>query len=72
MATASVATWITASAGARIFGDVDPRVVQRLAQRGLIRQRELPGTRSRFSRADIEQLATQSLSPANSTRTITL
>ncbi len=52
--------WIDGAEAARILEVADARNVRRLAERGLVAVRNLPGTRARFSRQDVERLARQS------------
>lgn len=48
--------WITLAEAARILG-IHPTSVQRAALAGGIRHRAMPGTRTRYSREDVERLA---------------
>ena len=55
--------WIDGAEAARILFVPGRRNVQILAERGLIRVRDLPGTRARYSRGDVERLAAESTPP---------
>lgn len=51
--------WIDARSAAKILRVPGARNVHRLASMGKIKTRDLPGVRARFSRADVEHLASQ-------------
>lgn len=56
--------WLGRSEAAAALGVSDPRAVDRLAGKGLIGVRDLPGVRARYSRADVERLARECVRPA--------
>jgi hypothetical protein len=49
--------WVDATAAAKLLPGVNRQAVARLAAKGLIRVRALPGIRARFCRADVERIA---------------
>jgi hypothetical protein len=55
-AAVSNSEWIDARTAAKILGVPGARNVQRLAERGMITTRDLPGVRAIYSRVDVEGL----------------
>ena len=54
--------WIYATEAAPILG-TDMQAVIRLAKRGLITTRRIPGTKARYLRTDVERLAAEYTTP---------
>ena len=51
--------WVDARKAAKILGVPGARNVHRLVRSGLIKTRDFPGVRAKFSRADVESLAAE-------------
>jgi hypothetical protein len=51
------AEWLNARAAARVLNVPSPRTVRKLADKGLIAVRDLPGVQARYSRQSCEALA---------------
>ena len=58
-------SWISATAAARLLGCTPPQI-PRLARRGLISVRRLPGCDPRYLRTDVEDLAREATTAATS------
>lgn len=58
----SGSAWLEGREAARLLDVPGPRNVAKLAARGLITKRDLPGVRARYSRADVERLAAEPVS----------
>lgn len=55
--------WINAATAARALG-VGVKAVRRLGDRGRIAMRTIPETRPMYSRADVDRIAAESITPA--------
>jgi hypothetical protein len=62
--TLPASDWLPGPDAARILGLGSARTVRRLAERGLITVREIPGSHPRYARRDLVALAEASTRPA--------
>jgi hypothetical protein len=61
------ADWCTAVLAAQMLGGIPSRQIPRLAARGLITVRRVPGCPPRYLRSDVERLAVESTVAATRT-----
>lgn len=55
--------WLRIGEAARILG-VSPDTVRRMGERGLLTMMSVPGSNTRYARADVERVAQEALRPA--------
>ena len=68
MSTAVESKWLPGPEAARLLGFESTRPVRRLAERGIIGVRTIPGTHPRYLEADVVAIAAESERPGAVTR----
>jgi predicted RNA binding protein YcfA (HicA-like mRNA interferase family) len=56
--------WLTGPAATKVLGVTSVKVVRKLAARGFVGVRRIPGTHPRYSRNDLQTIAARSVRPA--------